>query len=107
MLRSEALLFVLFFWVFFSTCQPKAKQWFLKMEDISFEEEVRQPLIPSNMANKSNSNPHSISSELRYRVSPDNGNGNSTPPLDSKEAEEPLMERNCLQVKEIDRSQLW
>lgn len=43
MLRSKALLFILFCWVFFSTCQPKAKQWFLKMEDIAFEEGVRQP----------------------------------------------------------------
>ncbi len=41
--RSKTLFFVLFCWVAFSTCQPKVKQWFLKMEDINFEESVRKP----------------------------------------------------------------
>ena len=43
MTRLKTLIWVLLLGLIFGTCQPKAKQWFLKMEDISFEEEVLQP----------------------------------------------------------------
>ena len=43
MLHVRTLLYLLFSWIAFSTCQPKAAQWFLKMEDISFEEMEQSP----------------------------------------------------------------
>lgn len=38
MLRVKMLYMVLFAWIMFSTCQPKLGQWFLRVEDITFEE---------------------------------------------------------------------
>ena len=43
-MRQKTLFLVLFSWITFSTCQPKVKQWFIKMEDISFvETEKKKP----------------------------------------------------------------
>lgn len=42
-MRQKTLFLVLFSWMIFSTCQPKVKQWFLKMEDISFIETKKKP----------------------------------------------------------------
>ena len=43
MLRSKTLIFILLSWITFSTCQPKARQWFLKMDDIAFEASEQRP----------------------------------------------------------------
>jgi len=43
MLRLKTLFLVVLAGVIFTTCQPKAKQWFLKIEDIAFEEAESQP----------------------------------------------------------------
>jgi len=37
-MRQATLFLVLFSWITFSACQPKVKQWFVKMEDITFVE---------------------------------------------------------------------
>lgn len=48
MLRSKTLFVVLFCWITFSTCQPKVRQWFLRLEDITFEKSEQKPKTFNN-----------------------------------------------------------
>ena len=43
MKRFHIIFWVFFCWISLSTCQPQMKQWFLKKEDITFEESKEPP----------------------------------------------------------------
>jgi len=65
MLRSKTFFIALFFWISFSACQPKVTQWFLKMEDITFEESERTPRTYNNR-NKGCNSPLSYVPDTNY-----------------------------------------